>query len=395
MTGLPSLAGARWLREPGLQAVFAAIATAGGEARVAGGAVRNALMGEALADIDLATTLSPDAVTAACVSSGMKVVPTGIDHGTVTVISGQRPYEVTTLRRDVETDGRRARVAFTDDWREDALRRDFTMNALFCDASGKLYDFTEGYGDIVRKRVIFVGSPAKRIKEDALRILRFFRFHAQYGKGMPHPASFAACVRLRRGLEGLSADRLRQELLRLIVAPRAVPTLKLMAKHRVLERILFHTEDWRVLQRLPRDPILRLAVLAAEPLRLRERLRLSNAEAVRIERLSTYLPPSPALRLKEQRIVLYQMGAEAWRDVVQVALARSRVALDDPQWKRLLGLPGRWSPPAFPMNGHDLMAAGLAPGPELGATLRRMEDWWAASGFGATKEELLAKARNL
>ncbi len=395
MTELPKLARARWLREPGLTAVFAAIASAGGEARVAGGAVRNALLGEPLADIDLATTLEPSQVTAACEAAGMKVVPTGVDHGTVTVISGGRPYEVTTLRRDVETDGRRAKVKFTDDWQADALRRDFTMNALFCDARGKVYDFTGGYRDIQRKRVIFVGSPAKRIGEDYLRILRFFRFHARYGRGAPDRAGLAACARLRRGLDGLSAERLRQELLRLIVAPRAVATLKLMAKQRILERILPHIADWRVLSRLPPDPILRLAVLAREPEGLRDRLRLSNAEAARIERLQFYLPPSPALRPREQRIVLYQIGAETWRDLVQVAWARSRAPLEDVSWKRLLNLPKRWRQPQFPLGGHDLIASGLAPGPEMGIILGRLEDWWAAGDFKATKDELMAKGRSL
>ena len=183
MNKLPSFARVSWLRAASLQTLFAAIGDAGGEARVAGGAVRNALLKIPVADIDLATTLSPERTMQVCKAAGFAVHPTGIDHGTVTVVADHHPYEVTTLRHDVETDGRRAKVQYTDDWQADAMRRDFTMNALYCDSRGKLYDFTNGYEDTLRKRIIFVGSPAKRIQEDYLRILRFFRFHARFGKG--------------------------------------------------------------------------------------------------------------------------------------------------------------------------------------------------------------------
>jgi poly(A) polymerase len=393
MTKLPSLARAGWLREPGLQRIFSAIAEAGGEARVAGGAVRNALLGIAVADIDVATTLPPERVMEVCQAAGMKVVPTGIAHGTVTVVMDHQPCEVTTLRHDVETDGRRARVAFHDDWQADAARRDFTVNAMFCDARGKIYDFTDGYRDILGNRIIFVGSPAKRIAEDYLRILRFFRFHARFGKGAPDAGGLAACVRLRKGLDGLSAERIRQELLKLIAAPRAVATLKLMAKSRILERVLPYTEQWRVLGRLPADPVLRLVALAAEPAALKERLRLSNREAARIEALASGPPSSPELRPAEQRAVLYRMGAQGWRDAVHVAWARSKAPLDDPQWKRLLRLPERWPIPVPPVNGKTLIAAGLKSGPELGETLRRLEDWWVASDFKPDKETLLKRIR--
>lgn len=391
MTKLPSLARAKWLRAPALQRVFAAIRDAGGEARVAGGAVRNALLKIPVADVDLATTLSPEAVSAACEAAGLTVHPTGIDHGTVTVVSDHHPYEVTTLRHDIETDGRRARVKFTDDWQADAARRDFTMNALYCDERGKIYDFTDGYRDISRNRISFVGSASQRIQEDYLRILRFFRFHACFGRGAPDKVALPACVRHRKGLDGLSAERIRQEMFKLLAAPGAVPTLKLMAKHGVLGHLLPYTEEWRVLQRLPPDPVLRLAILAAAPLDMKSRWRLSNHEAKRIEAVTTLLPPSPALRPREQRVILYRVGAEAWRDLVRIAWAGSKAALDDRAWKRLLRLPERWPVPKFPLSGRDLIVAGLKPGPTLGEHLQRLEDWWLASDFEPGKAELLER----
>lgn len=391
MNRLPSLARARWLKEPELKRVFAAIAAAGGEARVAGGAVRNALLGEPIADIDLATDLGPEAVTAACMKAGLKVHPTGIDHGTVTVVSGKRGFEVTTLRHDVETDGRRATVAFTGDWRGDASRRDFTVNALFCDERGKIHDFTGGYKDILRRRIRFVGSPAQRIVEDYLRILRFFRFHAQIGKGAPDKAGLAAGVRLRAGLDRLSAERIRQELFKLLAAPGAVATLRLMAKRGILEHVLPHTEEWRVLGRLPADPVLRLFALAAEPGGLKERLRLSNREAERIAALAAVPPLSPKLRQAERRAMLYHLGVQSWRDAVNLAWARSRAPLTDRGWRQLLSLAQRWKIPVFPVTGRDLTGRGMKPGPELGAVLHRLEDWWIASDFKPGKDDLLAR----
>ncbi len=394
MSGLPSLARAAWLKAPELQRVFGIIAEVGGEARVAGGAVRNALLKEKVSEVDIATTLSPERVMAACRAAGLSVHPTGIDHGTVTVVSDHQPYEVTTLRHDVETDGRRAKVKFTDDWQADAMRRDFTMNAMYCDARGNIYDFTGGYRDISRKRISFVGSPAKRIEEDYLRILRFFRFHARYGRGAPDKAGLAACIRHRKGLDGLSAERVRQEMFKLLAAAGAVPTLKMMAKHGILSRLLPHTEEWRVISRLPPDPVLRLSVLAREPRAIQERWRLSNEDARRIEAITGFMAPSPSLRPQEQRIILYQIGPGTWRDLVHVAWARSKAPMDDPAWRRLLRLPDRWDLPELPVSGRDLIEAGMKPGPEMGLALRRMEDWWVASGFKPGKVELLEKFRS-
>ena len=391
MTKLPTLSDAPWLTEPALQRLFAALAAAGGEGRVAGGAVRNALLGEAVTEVDVATTLSPEQVTVACAAAGMGVHPTGIEHGTVTVVVDHHPFEVTTLRHDVETDGRRAKVKFTDDWEADAQRRDFTMNALYCDARGTVHDFVNGWPDVRRRRVIFVGDPASRITEDYLRILRFFRFHARYGHGAPDAAGLAACAAMKAGLDGLSAERIRQEMFKLMVAPGAVETLRLIAEQGILSHLLPYTEDWRVLARLPPDPVLRLAVLAQDPPAMPERWRLSNHEARRLEAIVSLLPPTPALRPQEQRVILFQHGAEAWRDLVHLAWARSDAAPEDAAWQDLLDLPDRWPIPCLPVAGRDLLAAGMSPGPEIGVMLKRLEDWWVASDFQPTRDELLKR----
>lgn len=390
---LPSLARAKWLKEPRLQQVMAAIAEAGGEARVAGGAVRNALLGEAVTEVDLASTLAPDVMTAAFTAKGMAVHPTGIEHGTVTVVNKGRSFEVTTLRQDVSTDGRRAVVAYTGDWAADARRRDFTMNALYADASGKIYDFTNGYGDILRRRVSFVGSAAARIKEDYLRILRFFRFHARYGKGVPDAVGLKACRQLRAGIKGLSAERLRQEMLKLLAAAGAVPTLKVMAKAGILRHVLPHTEDWRTISRLPPDGILRLYALSREPLTLKEHFRLSNAEAERIEALHGAPELSAAMRANELRRLIYQLGAPAYRDAALLSFARSRAKPGDAAWRKVVALPNKWTAPEFPVKGRDLMAAGFAAGPGLGTALQQLEDWWIASDFKPGKDELIERAR--
>jgi poly(A) polymerase len=393
MTKLPSLARAPWLKEPSLQRVFALVAAAGGEVRVAGGAVRNALLGEPIGDIDIATTLAPQDVSAAFKAAGISVHPTGVEHGTVTAVVDRKPYEITTLRRDVETDGRRAVVAFTDDWKADALRRDFTINALYCDAAGKIHDYVGGYTDILRKRIIFVGVPTARIKEDNLRILRFFRFLASYEKMSADPASLSACVRLRKGLLGLSAERIAREMFKLLAGPKAVPVLRLMAKHKVLRNILAHTHEFRVISRLPPDPLLRVFALAKKPDGLREAWRLSNNQARRIEALLQSSMLTPKLRENEQQKLLYAMGPEAWRDSVHLSWAKSRAPLTDRAWKRMLTLPARWTVPSLPIAGRDLLALGFPSGPDLGRELKRLEDCWIASDFTSTREELLESIR--
>src|SRR6476660_4026477 len=251
----PSLSSEAWLRDPALRRVFAALEAEGGEARVAGGAVRNALLGEPVTDIDIATTLTPERIVRAGEKARLGVHPTGIDHGTITLVVIGKPFEVTTLRVDVETFGRKERVAFTDDWEADAKRRDFTMNALYCSADGKIHDPAIGYPDILRKRVRFVGSPAERIKEDHLRILRFFRFHARYGAGAPDGEGLAACIRYKSKLHALSRERIRQELFKLLEAKRASETVRLMAAHNVLKVLFAHASDLIMLGRMAKIDI--------------------------------------------------------------------------------------------------------------------------------------------
>ncbi|MDE2445357.1 MAG: CCA tRNA nucleotidyltransferase [Alphaproteobacteria bacterium] len=389
----PDLADAIWLNTPALRGVMKAIAQAGGEVRVAGGAVRNALLGVAIADIDLATTLLPNAVMTVCKAAGIRVHPTGIDHGTVTVVAEGLPFEVTTLRRDVETDGRRAVVAFTDDWRQDALRRDFTINAMYCDGNGKIYDYTTGYQDILRRRVRFVGDAERRISEDYLRILRFFRFHAAYGQGAMCPVGLVACAKLKAGLKSISAERIRQEMFKLLVAKRAVPTLKIMAAHGILKIILPYTEDWRVIERLPLDPVLRVFALASQKSRLKVRLRLSNDQATRIEALGQCPNLSPQLSPQRQHAALYKIGGQAWRDGVALAWAKSHAPRSSQKWIDLLTLPDRWAVPVFPIKGRDLLQQGVASSPMMGDKLLQLEKWWIAKDFAPTKAEILERVK--
>jgi poly(A) polymerase len=390
---LPSLHDADWLQQAELQALLHALAQEGGEGRVAGGAVRNALLGMPVADVDVATTLLPDRVTQICTARGFAVHPTGIDHGTVTVVINHKAFEVTTLRQDVKTDGRRATVAFTDDWQQDALRRDFTMNALYCDATGKIYDYTNGCEAIRKHRVRFVGTPSRRIAEDYLRVLRFFRFHALYGKGALDEHGLAACARHRRGLRQLSAERVTQELVKLLNAPRPTPVLQAMAKAGVLSEVIPHGAAWRHVRRLPQDAMLRLSMLLKDPANWGERLRLSNANIARLNAMASAPILSPTMSIAQQRRMLHQLGPQGYVDAARLSFARSSAALDDSAWTRLATLPQRWSAPAFPVNGKDLIAAGFAPGPELGETLRQLEALWIAKDFKPTRADLLAHAK--
>jgi poly(A) polymerase len=388
---LPSLADQVWLKDERLQHVLRVLSEAGGEGRVAGGAIRNALMGEPVTEVDIATSLPPSDVERVCKAAKFAVHATGIEHGTLTIVVQGTPFEVTTLRKDITTDGRRAKVKFTDDWREDAQRRDFTINAMYCDAQGQILDYTNGYKDIQTRTVKFVGNPGERIKEDYLRILRFFRFHARYGKGSPNKQGLSASKRLRKGIETLSAERIRQEMLKLLVAPRGVPTLKVMHANGILKSIIPHTDDWRTLARLPADGLLRLAVLAKEPHKLKSSFRLSNDEARRLVQLFAAPSLTPRLRPAEQHRLLYALGESTWTDAVNLSWSKSRATLSDPKWQALRDLPTHWKRPVFPVNGKDLMERGIKAGPALGNTLRRLEDWWIASDFKPSPDEILRR----
>ena len=392
-----------WLKDPALRKVLG-ILNADGTTRVAGGAVRNALLGVPVAEVDLATTLAPEAVMAKAREAGLGVHPTGLEHGTVTIVADGRPFEVTTLRIDVETFGRHARVHFTDDWETDARRRDFTMNALYCDADGRVHDPLGGYRDLERRIVRFVGKPEARIKEDYLRILRFFRFNAQYGLGTPHSDGLKHSVRLRRNLVKLSGERIRQELWKLLAAPRAVAMLRIMKKQGIT-RILFGTDgETTALQRMTDidrwlkfdpDPLLRLHLLTGGAQRYRDRLKLTNAEMARLKALSSAGKASPSLRPAERRAVLYQLGRQAYKDSIRIAWAASMVPVKDAGWKKLLLFEKDAALPEFPVSGADLIARGIKPGPAMGLTLKALEDWWIAAGFPEDKEQVLRRLASI
>ena len=386
---IPELSDQAWLNDDRLQQVMKVVTDAGADIRVAGGAVRNALMGLAISDVDLATTLLPGDVMRVGKAAGFGVHPTGFDHGTVTVVNGAKAFEVTTLRRDITTDGRHAIVQYTDDFALDAARRDFRMNSLYCSADGKIFDFTGGYADILKRNVRFVGEPRQRITEDYLRILRFFRFHALYGQGPIDAEGLQAATQLSSGLRKISAERIRMELMKLLVAPRAVATLKIMAARVVLDKIISYRDDWRVVSRLPDDGVLKLFALAKRPRKLKEKLRLSNAEALRIEALATAPEISPRLSLDQQKAVLYKMGPLAFKDAAMMAFARSPAAKTHQGWQHVLQLAEYWAVPVFPVTGKDILALGFPAGPKLGKQLDKLEKRWIASGFELEKAALL------
>lgn len=396
----PSLHGHQIFETPGLQKVLRAISEAGGEVRIVGGAVRNALLGERIHDIDMATTLTPEQVVAAADAAGLKTVATGIEHGTVTVISDSNGFEVTTLRHDVETDGRKATVAFTDDWASDAARRDFTLNALYCSADGQVFDPVGGLGDLATRMIRFVGDPQARIQEDYLRILRFFRFISQYGRDEVDADGLAACRQLQNGLKQLSRERIGQETCKLLFGARAGEVAVLM-NDAGINRTLFGVDmDAELLASviaragslgLTPDYITLLA--AALPLSGDEQaaqLRLSNTQTRSVNDVQSAIPPSPHLRGNERKVVLYQTGADIWKRAVLLAWARGGKPGDE-DWARLYKLPDEWEMPVFPVTGSDILASGLEPGPQVGEMLKALEDWWVAGGFLATREELLAR----
>ena len=402
----PSLKDESWLARPETQAVLLAIEGKGHQARVVGGAVRNALLGAAVKDVDIATTALPKDIMRLAEKAGLKAIPTGVEHGTVTVISGQASFEVTTLRRDVETFGRHATVAFTDDWTQDAQRRDFTINALYCDREGTVHDpLGGGSADLRARQVRFIGDAHERIREDYLRILRFFRFTATYAKGDPDAQGLAASLALRAGLAQLSGERIRAEMLRLLEAPRAVEIVRVMATTGIIADVLGLDGDAELLARvaaieaaldLAPDPLLRLAALsAARPgsaLALRERLKLSNSEFERLARMA--MPDrgfDPAQPESEAKAFIYRHDAETFRDGALLAWARSGAPPDDAARQERYLLPARWQAPELPVRGSDVMEAGIAEGPAVGRIVRAFEDWWVAQGF-PTDTEKLARA---
>ena len=380
-----------WMISPETRAVMDAL----GEARFVGGVVRNSLMGREVSDIDIATPLTPDEVTKRLEAVKLKAVPTGVEHGTVTAISNGRPYEVTTLRRDVSTDGRRAVVTFTTDWAEDAQRRDFTMNALYADATGEVFDTVGGVADLKAGRVRFVGDPVTRIREDFLRILRLFRFHAWYGKSEIDKPALQACAAEKAGLRQLSGERIAKEMLKLLAAEDPVPVLRSMAATGILSEVLPGELNIVRLERLVAidgtnffqpDAILRLAALlpdrAAGAHEIADRWKLSNADRDRLADIAGNTDKIVSyLSIKEVRKLLYKLGTARFKDRVSLKWAEDPKETNFVQWRALLAMADAWQRPKFPLDGGNVMAAGVPQGPLIGKILTEVEEWWIDSDF--------------
>ncbi|AZO76214.1 MULTISPECIES: CCA tRNA nucleotidyltransferase [unclassified Bosea (in: a-proteobacteria)] len=386
-------------------ALLPALNRDGEEARIVGGAVRNALLGEPVADIDIATTCLPAETMRRARVAGFKAVPTGVEHGTVTAVIDGAPFEVTTLRRDVETDGRHAVVAFGRDFREDALRRDFTFNALGLDAAGVLHDYADGLADLEARRVRFIGAASERIAEDYLRILRFFRFHARYGVGEPDRVALDACIAARAGLDGLSRERVWAELRKLLAAPRAAETLQAMAGAGLLMPVIGgvpHLSRFAVIAEAPGDgvyPAFRLAALAVmtseDTFRLRERLRLSNAEFERISGIAAALEALFGNGALPQIATLRRMAHRIGMDPVAGGLVLSATAGRSADVHALIAEMAL-TPPFLP-TGKDVLALGVSAGPRVGQVLDSAREAWIEAGCPAGREaqfQMLAEAAN-
>lgn len=383
-----------WLNAPETRAVMDALTANGGAARFVGGCVRNALIGVPVDDIDIATPLTPDEVTRRLVAAGLQAVPTGIEHGTITAVANKTPFEITTLRRDVSTDGRRATVAFSQDWAEDASRRDFTMNALYADQAGQVFDLIGGIADLQARRVRFIGDASRRIAEDYLRILRLFRFHAWYGKGEIDADGLTACAAARAQIKTLSGERIQKEMLKLMGAEHPVPVLRAMAASGVLGEVLPGELKFARFQRLceidadqffEADGLLRLGALLGDAPRAGEiatRWRLSNDNR---DRLSDMLgQPTKIvsyLSILEVRRALYRFGVPLFKDWVRLRWAEDHKASNFMQWRALLALADGWIRPEFPITGSNVMAAGVPHGPLVGKVLNEVEAWWIDADF--------------
>ena len=399
------LADAPWLRSGPAARVLAVLNGGGEEARVVGGAVRNALLRLPTGDIDIATTAVPDEVVRRASAAGIKSVPTGIDHGTVTLVVDKHPFEVTTLREDTETFGRKAKVAFGRDWVRDAERRDFTINGLSVDAEGIVHDHVGGLDDIAARRVRFIGDPAQRIAEDFLRILRFFRMHASYGVGEPDRDGYFACIAGRAGLENLSAERIRMEVLKLVVADGAAAAAIAMADAGLLGPIfagVTYCGPFAAMIAAERalglkaSAVRRLGALAVavteDAARIAGRLRLSNAEAKALHAMGDRWWRFLGIDEAGSRRLLYRLGDEAYRNQLLLAWSRTGAVHDADYWRGLASLPQRWQAPKFPLKAADFIARGIAEGPALGHVLAQAEEVWLAADLPMQQAEISAIA---
>lgn len=378
----------------------------GEEARVVGGAVRNTLFGLPVSDVDIATTCLPQETAERVQALGFMAVPTGIKHGTITVVAHDHVFEVTTLRTDTLTDGRHATVQFGRDWQDDAARRDFTINALYADAQGAVYDEVGGLKDIAGHTIRFIGEAEERIREDYLRILRFYRFFAWYGEGRPDAQGLKATAKLKDGLVRLSAERVWAELKKLLAAPDPARALLWMRQTGVLTAILPESEKWGIdavpallaaekVFDWPPDPLLRLQAIVPPAVRqmqeLGRRLKLSNVEKKRLVHWAQSEPvalDSEALSLRQR---LYCEDPVAVRDRLRHGIAAENAKGGNKKAAQALDKLCRdWQSPSFPLTGKDISARGYQ-GAEIGVTLKKLEELWVESGFAMKKAALLAK----
>ncbi len=375
-------------------------------ARFVGGCVRNALMGAPVKDVDIATQLEPDIVIETLTAASVNVHKTGYEHGTVTAVCKGQTFEITSLRRDVETDGRRAVIAYTTDWTEDAQRRDFRVNALYASADGWVHDpIGHGLEDLEARRIVFIGDPLARIREDYLRILRFFRFNAWYGRGEPDRAGLEACAELSPGLKTVSSERVWSELQRLLEASDPRRSIKAMADLGVMDELL--PDAWglalfnelvaiELAAGLSPDAIVRLLSFYSRDeqvlVHLADRLRMSNAEKRRmLAAAHDETPLRPDMDASRIRQALYLLGEQAFRDRVRLVWAASSSKAPFSRWFQLYKAADGWRRPSFPICGEDVIAAGVAPGPHIGEVLRRVEAWWVVNDFCDDKPVLMQR----
>ena len=386
-----------WMRHEGAQRVMSALnRVQTGSARYVGGCVRNALLGYPVDDIDIATQLTPDVVTDALKEKGIAVHPTGLDHGTVTAVASGRTYEITSLRRDVETDGRRAVIEFTDSWEEDAGRRDFHLNALYADSWGRLFDPTgHGIEDLRARKIRFIGDADTRIREDYLRILRFFRFAAWYGSGTPNTEGLAACTRQRQGLESVSVERIWMELKKLFRAKDPRRSIKAMAKTGILSIVLPDSYGLNLLDQLVEielreryepDAMVRLMSLFSKDIerveRMTQQMKMSNKEKKRW-RAATLDRTDFSKQFDDVKFrkVLYRLGRQTFYDRARLAWAARGSDANNGYWRDLLQALSEWERPEFPICGDDVVAVGIKPGPVVGRILKELEIWWIEQDF--------------
>lgn len=413
MTAAEKITPPDWMGAPDTVALFNTMTAGGASIRFVGGCVRDAVLGRDVSDIDLATDAEPARVIELLGSKKIRAVPTGVDHGTITAIPDQRPFEITTLRQDVETDGRRAEVKFTKDWSIDAARRDFTMNALSADPDGTVYDYVDGLPDLRAGRVRFIGAAEERIAEDYLRILRFFRFQANYASTEPDAAALQACRDASSQVEKLSGERVWQELSKIFVVREPLQVFTLMEDAGIL-RLLFpvgrSTQRLQALAalegmvKLTPEPVRRLTALIQpdrqEASQIATRLRLSRAETSRLDNLSASRGESragmPELALRRS---LYTLGVDFFQDLIlldwadQIARDPSVAAGNIQGWKDTWDAAHGWVPPEFPVTGEDIMAAGVEEGPDVGDILEDIEDWWVEQAFRPDRDGCLERLR--